>query len=204
MYSTAEHRSSFLSTELHCTSFLYSGSPYLFNNKIHCFKRDKFFFHYFWKTCIIQSFPLKKFERRYAYTLHSYIDFCSPLTTTKISHFYGFVTPEKNVYQHNFFEGKPNFLWALDSVLRFKRFLPLLGVVTVGKSFYHYIFSDSRLILRLKKRDLGVHTGVIYSKRIWPTALVIIHNFMFFEIFQLSGSDKTPIRCVRKVTLTPK
>ena len=38
---------------------------------------------YFRKISTIQSFPMKKFERRDDSILHSYIDFCWPLTTSK-------------------------------------------------------------------------------------------------------------------------
>ena len=89
------------------------------------------FFCHFRKTCTIQSFPIKKFERRDNSKLHLYIDFCWPLTTTKIinqkylnhrffCHLIGFCYVWKT-FLPLFFLGKSKFLQVLDSVLRLEK-----------------------------------------------------------------------------------
>ena len=85
--------------------------------------RGKFFCHSR-KICTMKSFPIKKFERRDFSKLHSYIIFCWLLSSTKNnrpttpkSQFFfvlllGFCNSPKKLYNHNFFQGKPNFLQA--------------------------------------------------------------------------------------------
>ena len=39
----------------------------------------------------------------------------------------------------------------------------------------------------------------MYSEWFWPTALLTIQHFIFLEIFQVSGSNETPIPEVTKL-----
>ena len=58
-----------------------------------------------------------------------------------------------------------------------------------------YIFSPG-----LKKRSSGVYCQTVtYNEWNWPKELIIIQNFMFWEIFQVFGSDNTPVPEVTKL-----
>ena len=131
------------------------------------------FLRHFRNIFTIKSFPMKKFERSDDPKLHPCIGCWWLLTSTKIINqqnlnhsfwpLFEFCHFRKKKFYHNIsFYGKSNFLPVLDSVPRFWKRCPGVCCQTMT-----------------------------HNEKNLPKHLILIQNFTFWEIFQVSGCDKT-------------
>ena len=135
---------------------------------------------HFWNICTIKSFPMKKFERSDDSKLHPCIGCWWILTTTKR------INPQN--LNHSF--------WPLLEFRHFRKFF-LPPNFFNGKSNFPQVLDSEPMFWRSCS---GVCCQTVtYNEWNWSKHLTFIQNFMFWETFQVSGSDKTPFPEVTKL-----